>query len=135
MQNEDEKPDKTTDFGVFYPLGHIVVAFPKYEDALRAQRDLLAGGYDLADCVVRKSEEVAAAAAANLSENTGWLARLGKSDEAVQAHLNAAKQGAAFMLIYAPGDTDAERAMNVVRRVPFELAHRYRRFAIEDLKA
>lgn len=60
---------------------------------------------------------------------------MGKSDEAVQAHLNAAKQGAAFMLIYAPGDTDAERAMNVVRRVPFELAHRYRRFAIEDMKA
>ncbi len=135
MQNQDGKPSKTTDFGVFYPLGHIVVAFPKYEDALGVQQDLVVGGYDLADCVIHKSEEVAAAAASNLRESTGWLARLGKSDEAVQAHLNAAKQGATFMLIYAPGDTDAERVMNVVRRVPFELAHRYRRLAIEDLKA
>ena len=28
---------------------------------------------------------------------------------------------------------DVLRAMNVIRRVPFELAHRYRRLAIEDL--
>jgi len=38
------------------------------------------------------------------------------------------------LLIYAPGDTDAARAMNVIRRVPFEFAHRYHRLAIEDLK-
>jgi hypothetical protein len=134
MQNQTGKSGKKTDFGVFYPLGHIVVAFPEYEDALRVQEDLLTGGYDSADCVVYRSEEVAAAAAHNLSETTGWLARLGKSDEAVQAHLNAAKEGSAFVVIFAPGDTDAERAMNVVRRVPFELAHRYRRFAIQDMK-
>lgn len=134
MENQDEKGNKRTDFGIFYPLGYIVAAFPKREDALRVQQDLLTGGYDSDDCIVYKSEEVAAAAAANLKENTGWLATLGRSDEAVQAHLNAAKQGAAFMLIFAPDDTEAERAMNVIRRVPFELAHRYRRFAIEDMK-
>jgi hypothetical protein len=120
MQDRDGKPSKQTDFGIFYPLGYIVAAFPKREDALRVQKDLLTGGYDPNDCIVYKSEDMATAAAENLKENTGWLARLGKSDEAVQAHLNAAKQGAAFMLIYAPDDTEAERAMNVIRRVPFE---------------
>jgi hypothetical protein len=125
---------KMTEFGIFYPLGYLVVAFPKQEDAQQVQRDLMTGGYDLADCLLYTSEEVAAAAQRNLAENTGFLARLGWADEAVQAHLDAAKQGSAFLLIYAPGDTDTARAMNVIRRVPFDFAHRYHRFAIEELE-
>jgi hypothetical protein len=123
-----------TDYGIFYPLGYLVVAFPKQEDALHVQRDLMAGGYDQADCEVYASEEVAAAAERNLADNKGFLARLGWSDEAVKIHLESARQGAAFLLIYAPNDTDAARAMNVIRRVPFEFAHRYQRFTIEKLQ-
>ncbi len=111
-----------------------MAAFQNKDDAEQVQRDLATGGYEPHDCILRTDEEVAAAAERNLDENTGFLARLGKSDEAVQIHLDAAKQGAAFLLIYAPGDTDAARAMNVIRRVPFEFAHRYHRLAIEDLK-
>ncbi|MGJ0516637.1 MAG: hypothetical protein ACR65O_12920 [Methylomicrobium sp.] len=123
-----------TDYGIFYPLGYLVVAFPKQEDALHVQRDLMAGGYDRADCEVYASEEVAAAAERNLADNKGFLARLGWSDEAVKIHLESARQGAAFLLVYAPHDTDVARAMNVIRRVPFEFAHRYQRFTIEKLK-
>jgi hypothetical protein len=124
----------TTNYGIFYPLGYLVVAFPNQKDALHVQRDLMAGGYDPADCEVYASEEVAAAAERNLADNKGFLARLGWSDEAVKIHLESARQGAAFLLIYAPNDTDVARAMNVIRRVPFEFAHRYQRFTIEKLK-
>ncbi|MGJ0492434.1 hypothetical protein [Methylobacter sp.] len=138
MSNQTSKNNPstapTTDFGIFYPLGYLVVAFPKQEDAQQVQQDLITGGYDRSDCEVYSSEEVAAAAERNLADNTGFLARLGWSDEAVKTHLEAAKQGSAFLLIYAPGDTDAARAMNVIRRVPFEFAHRYQRFTIEELK-
>jgi hypothetical protein len=135
MSNQEPRtPPKTTDFGIFYPVGYLVVAFPKQEDAQRVQQDLLTGGYEQADCQLYTCEEVAAAAQRNLAENTGFLARLGWSDDAVQAHLDAARQGSAFLLIYAPGDTDAARAMNVIRRVPFDFAHRYHRLAIEELK-
>lgn len=123
-----------TSFGIFYPIGYLVAAFRNKEDAQQVQRDLVTGGYVPDDCILRTGEEVAASAQRNLDENTGFLARLGKSDEAVQVHLDAAKQGAAFLRIYAPGDTDAARAMNVIRRVPFAFAHRYHRLAIEDLK-
>jgi hypothetical protein len=58
---------------------------------------------------------VAAAAERNRAENTGFLARWGRSDDAVQARPDAAKQGSAFLLIYAPDHTDAARAMNVGR--------------------
>lgn len=132
--NEPRRPPQTTDFGIFYPVGYLVVAFPKQEDAQQVQRDLMTGGYDGADCALYTSEEVVAAAQRNLAENTGFLARLGKSDEAVQAHLDKAKQGAAFLLVYAPGGTGVARAMNVIRRVPFEFVHRYHRLSIEELK-
>jgi hypothetical protein len=127
-------PPHMTDFGIFYPVGYLVAAFPKKTEAQQVQSDLMTGGYDAADCLLLTSEEVVDAAQQNLAQNTGWLARLGKSDEAVQKHLDAAKQGATFLVIYTPGDTDAARAMNVIRRVPFAFVHRYHRLAIQDMK-
>jgi hypothetical protein len=123
-----------SDFGIFYPRGHLVVAFPGREDAERVRRDLLTGGYDEKDCVLASAAEVAEGAKRNLDDHTGFLARLGTSDEAVRKHLEAARHGDTFLLIYAPSDLEAERAMNVVRRVRFEFAHRYQRFAIQDLQ-
>lgn len=125
---------RNTSFGIFYPLGYLVAAFSTQKDAQQVQQDLITGGYDQADCMLYTCKEVAAAAERNLAENTGFLARLGWADEAVQAHLDAAKEGAAFLLIYAPSDTDTARAMNVIRRVSFEFVHRYHRFTIEVLK-
>lgn len=133
MNNPQSLP-QMTDFGIFYPRGHLIVAFPKREDAERTQRDLLTGGYDPHDCRLFDAEEVARHTRHNLEENKGFLAVLGRSDDAVAAHLAAAERGATFLVIYAPGDLDTERAMNVVRRVPFEFVHRYHRLAIEVLK-
>ncbi len=123
-----------SDFGIFYPRGHLVVAFGKREDAERVQRDLLTGGYDPKDCLLATAAEVARGAERNLDDHTGFFARLGSSDEAVRKHLDAARHGDSFLLIYAPTDLEAERAMSVVRRAPFDFAHRYHRFAIQDLQ-
>lgn len=132
--NDPRTPPSTRDWGIFYPVGYLVAAFPKREDAWQVQQALMTGGYDQEDCVLYTCKEVIAAAGSNLAENTGFLARLGWADEAVQIHLDAAKEGAAFLLIYAPGDTDTARAMNVIRRGSFEFVHRYHRFTIETLK-
>lgn len=78
--------------------------------------------------------EVARTTRQSLEQNTGFLARLGRSDDAVARHLEAAEHGHSFLVIYAPGDLEAERAMNVVRRVPFGFAHQYHRLAIQVLK-
>ena len=134
MSKAATEPLEMTDFGIYYPRGHLVVAFRKREDAERVRRDLLTGGYEPDDCLLFAAVEVARSAERNLEEHKGMLARLGKSDEAVQAHLKAAREGCTFLIIYAPGELELERAMNVVRRVPFELAHYYRRFAIQILK-
>lgn len=110
-----------------------VVGFPDEADALRVQQDLAAGGYDAADCTLHRAREVIAAAERNLRNHDGFLARLGGSDDAVREHLSAARDGATLLLIYAPGELESSRAMNVVRRVEFTFAHRYHRFVIESL--
>jgi hypothetical protein len=122
----------TTDFGIFYPTGYMIVAFERYEDAEQTCRELRIGGYDPVDCDLHTADKVAEFAQRNL-ENTGLWARLGQSAEAVKKHLEAAQKGATFLRVYAPNDLDVERVMNVVRRRPFVLSHRYHRFAIEDL--
>jgi len=48
-----------TDFGVFYPRGHLVAAFSRREDAEHVRRDLLTGGYDEDDCVLISGPYVA----------------------------------------------------------------------------
>ena len=125
-------PDHT-DFGIFYPVDYLVVAFPNSEQATQVRSNLLTGGYEPEDCVQYASAEVVSAAEQNLGEHTGFLARLGWSRDAVQIHLDAAREGAAFLLVFAPGDTDVTRAMTVIHRGPFIFAHRYHSLAIEVL--
>jgi hypothetical protein len=122
-----------TEFGIFYPTGWTVVAFKDKASAERVQRDLSTGGYDPEDCMLVTAKDVIPAAQEQL-EGADWLARLGKADEMVEKHLQAAQGGSAFVIVYAPTDQEAERVMNVVRRSPFQFAHRYRRFAIETMK-
>lgn len=131
-------PDKLTEMtdvgGIFYPVGYLVAAFPSERDAQRVREDLLTGGYDPDDVQLYTCTEVTAATERNLAQNRGFLARLAWSDNAVKIHLDEARQGATFLLIYAPNDTDAARAMNAIRRVPFEFVHRYHQLAIEEVK-
>lgn len=134
MAKSAADPLELTEFGVYYPRGYLVVAFRRREDAERVRQDLLTGGYDAQDLRLFTGDEVARSAALDLERNSGILARVGRSAESVKAHLEAAREGCTFLFIYAPGDLELERAMNVVRRVPFELAHHYHRFAIHVLK-
>ena len=121
-----------TQFGIFYPTGYTVVAIANEDNARKVQQDLITGGYDETDCRLALGDEVASVAQGHI-DNAGIFGKLGMSDELERQHIAAAKRGCAFLLIYTPHDVDADRAMRVVHRVEFELAHRYHRLAIEVL--
>ncbi len=123
-----------TSFGLFYPVGYVVVGFHSREDALQVQQDLMTGGYEPDDCLFFSCKEVMSAAQDNLDQQQGFLPRLGWADKAIKIHLEAAKEGNSFLVIYAPDKLSSDRAMNVVHRVPFEFSHRYHRLAIEVIK-
>lgn len=123
-----------TDLGsFFYPTGFLLAAFSKEEDAKTVQEALITGGYDPEDCMFQSSQKIAYESQRDLDEHTSFFDRVGWSYDAVKVHLEAAKEGAVFLFIYAPGETEAERAMNVIRRVPFKFAHHYHRLTIEEL--
>ena len=99
---------------------------------MRVQQDLKTGGYEPDDCVFFSCKEVMEAAEKNLDQGN-FLPRLGAADKVIELHLEAAKEGGSFLVIYAPDKLTSDRAMNH-RRVPFEFAHRYHRLAVEELK-
>lgn len=131
LPHEDKRTFKN-EFGVFYPTGYLIAAFPSQDAARVVQQDLMTGGYLKQDCELYAPKEVAAGARANY-ERAGVLSRVGTSAERVNEHLHAAEQGATFLLLYAPTELEAERAMNVIRRSDFHFVHRYRRFSIERM--
>ena len=111
----------------------MVAAFPEKAAAEQVQRDFYSGGYEATDCKLVTADQVIPVAQDQL-QDAGWLARLGKADELLEEHLSAARSGSAFLVIYAPSDAEADRVMNVVRRVPFDFVHRYHRFAMQTMK-
>ena len=59
---------------------------------------------------------------------------LGAADKVIELRLEAAKEGGSFLVIYTPDKLTPDRAMNVIRHVPFEFAHRYHRLAVQGFK-
>jgi hypothetical protein len=121
-------------FGVFTPIGHVVLAFANAADAAQAREALLTGGYEADEVLQFHSDEVIADAE-QTRDNLGLLARMGLNMEwsEVERDVQLAQQGAAFLVVYAPSDAETNRVMNVARRFNTTLARKYHRLAIEHL--
>ena len=133
MSNEHQPPSPPTQFGVFYPLGHVVVALQSAEDAERMRQRLIDGGYDEHDVTLWNSSQVAAAAR-ELQQSAGVLARIfGAEIAAMDKHIELADAGYTFLVAYCPSDLDTQRLMNVARRFTYGLAQKYDRFTITKL--
>ncbi len=120
------------DFGAFYPTGHLVVAFNEERDAQQVLQALRGLGDAFVDSLYLSSRQMAELAVQNLAE-AGVIASLGTSLTTVQSFLDAARQGASFLILTTPDDQTAHQAMDAVRRVPFLLAQRYHVLAIEQM--
>ena len=132
MPNEHQPPPPPTQFGVFYPLGHVVLALESREDAERMRQLLIDGGYDESDVTLWSSSEVAAGAR-ELEQSAGVLARLfGAEIAAMDKHIELADAGYTFLVAYCPSDLDTKRVMNVARRFRYALAQKYERFSITE---
>ncbi len=122
-----------TDFGLFYPMGYVIAAFPGAEPAERVRGDLLTGGYDESD-VIRVPAQAMARTAGESVENAGFIASFGATKHVMETYRELAREGCDFLLIHAVTEPEVERVMNVVRRAPFRVAQKFHRFAIEDLE-
>jgi hypothetical protein len=133
MSNEHQRPSPPTQLGVFYPVGHVVVALEAREDVERMGQLLIDGGYDEPDVTLWSSSEVSAGAR-ELQQSASLLARIfGAEIAAMDKHIELADAGYTFLVAYCPSELDTKRLMNVARRFRYGLAQKYDRFTITKL--
>jgi hypothetical protein len=119
-------------FGVFAPVGYLVIGFPGEAEAAQARAALLTGGYEQDEVMMFSSQQVIADIE-RTREDVSILAYMGAELGHQKQHLECARQGCAFLVVYAPSEAETTRVMNVARRFGARLAHKYNRLTVEEL--
>lgn len=132
MTTADPKPDTQHSFGVFKPVGHLVVSFPSAQQMAEAAQALL--GLSLpADAVRRFSDrEMLAQIDADLLSASA-LAAVGQELNLVKAHRALAERGYHWLVIRSQTDLLARKIAALMRSLGAERAQLYGRFIIEEL--
>lgn len=124
--------DEHRSFGVFKPVGHVVISFPSAEHASRAADEI--GHLDLGDgAITRFSDEEMRRQIDDDLAQAGVLAQIGQEWNLVQAQRELALRGYHFLVVRAPDDANAMRVAEAARRCGAERAQSYGRFIIEEL--
>jgi hypothetical protein len=124
-----ERPEA---YGVFKPVGHVIVAFPEDEDSQGALAELLRSGFKVADIVAYTPAEMKAQADIDIDQ-AGLLAGIGQELNLVKAHRELATQGHYFLVVHAPGDDATAKVADIARRFRAVRAQKYGRLMIEEL--
>lgn len=127
-----EKKETPQAFGVFKPVGHVVVSFPPDTDLDAVSRALSEAGFKAPDVRRYAAREMVEQADRDMAEATP-LASLGQELNLVKAHRALAEQGYGFLVVHAPKEEHAARVAEVVRRFGAERAQYYGRMVIEEL--
>ena len=111
---KDTKMQFPTSFGVFSPTGHVVMAFATDGEAERARLLLVKSGFAQEDVTHYDKYEVMA----ELRKSEGQAAsplQIGQEVAKVDAYLVLAKQGCGLLVLHAPEDEAAKRAVVIVK--------------------
>jgi Fe-S cluster assembly scaffold protein SufB len=127
--NTDDKPES---FGVFKPVGHVIVAFASEADAEAAQTQLRREAFTAEDIRAYTPEQMKNQADIDI-EQAGVLASIGQELNLVKAHRELAAQGYSFLVVKAPNDDATQRVAEIARRCHAARAQKYGRLIIEEL--
>jgi len=127
-----KKSDHPEAFGVFKPVGHVVVSFPQAEDMQGAADALAKAGFSDGDVVRYTAQEMLEQIDEDMA-NASLLASIGQEMNLVKAHRALAEKGFHWLVVKAPEDEQAQRVAEVVRPFRAERAQKYGRLIIEEL--
>ena len=126
------KADHPQSFGAFKPVGHVVVAMPDDERAAAAVRGLRAAGFEAEDILeytaAEEDDEMD-----RMLQNASDLAGFGYEVSLMRRYQELAKDGASWLIVYAPEDDRASRVAEVTKSHGALMAEKYHRLVIEDL--
>ena len=124
--------DRPHAYGVFKPVGHIIVAFPSDADMQRALTELSRDGFAAADVTAYSPEQMQRQADIDIAQ-AGVLAGIGQELNLVKSHRKLALQGHSFLVVKAPKDEQAQRVAEIARRCNATRAQMYGHLMIEEL--
>ena len=119
-------------YGVFKPVGHVIVAFPSRDESEYANTALLASGFGEDDIVSYTPEQMLAQVEHDLA-NASTLAGIGQELNLVKAHGELARQGSSFLVVRARSQDAADTIAQVAMHCHASRAQRYGSLVIEEL--
>jgi hypothetical protein len=129
---KDSKVKFPESFGVFSPTGHVVMAFASDGQAEQAKQLLLNSGFAADDIAHYKNADVLAELQKSEKQSKSPL-QIGQEVEKVDDYLVLAKQGCGFIVLHAPKDEAATRAVALVKPLGLKFAEKYNRLTMEEL--
>ncbi len=138
--NELPFKDGASSFGAFYPKNYLLAVFADESAARNAANSVRGAGFPDDDVIVSFGADVVAHER-EVEAEKGIFSKVGEqlsklyTDESAdsQTLVNLAKNGAAFVLVYAPEDDDTTRAAAGLREFGPSIMRKYGTLAIEEL--
>jgi len=124
--------DHPQSFGVFKPVGHVIVSFPPQSDMQAAVEALSKAGFGSDDITAYTPDEMRAQADVDIDQ-AGVLAGIGQELNLVKAHRELAEKGHSFLVVRAPKDEQSSQVAEISKRFHASRAQKYGRLMIEEL--
>src|SRR5437588_5350954 len=93
-------------FGVFSPVGHVVMAVASDDDTKKAQKALLQNGFR-EDDVTHYSKDEVLWEFEKSEEHVVDPIQIGQEVAKIEEYLELARQGCGFLVVHAPEDEEA----------------------------
>lgn len=119
-------------FGVFKPVGHVVITLRTAGDLQRAEAALKEQGFDDSEIVRYTPAEMIDQVNAEV-ERASPLAAIGQDLNLIKAHRELAQEGCSFLVVHAPEQAHLDKVNAVAHRLKAVAAQRYGRFVTEEL--
>lgn len=132
MTTNDAPVDAPRSFGVFKPVGHVVISFPEAAQAQRAAQALVGLGV-AADAVHPYSDREMLNQIDEDIARASPIAAVGQEMNLVLAHRVLAKKGYHWLVVGVAGDRQAAQVAAAARDCGAERAQHYGHFIIEEL--
>jgi hypothetical protein len=119
-------------FGVFKPVGHVVLGFEHEADQRSARDALRAAGFAADDIVAYGAEEMRAPLDAQLDKASG-AAGFGYEVVLAQHHRELAERGHTWLVVHAPSEERSAAVARIAREHHAALADRYGTLVVEQM--
>ena len=127
-----DKTDPPESFGIFKPVGHIVMSYRSTPDMEAAAGALTAAGFAAKELVRYTPKEMIAQVDDEIA-TASPLAAIGQDLNLVKAHRELAESGCSFLVVHAPDDKRAQQVGDAARLLRASSAQHYGRLIVETL--